>query len=115
MSQPSKRQLARTVAKETGLTQVQALAVTEALLEAMSKAIVEHERLELRNFGIFEVAQQGKRKLKHPVTGEPVLVPAQKVVRFRASKALKQSLNSSDWDKLLEMTNEFEQELLKPL
>lgn len=89
----TKRHLARAVAEQTDLTQVKALAATNAVLDAMAKALIEDQRLELRDFGVFEVAQHSKRKLKHPATGEPIQVPAQKIVHFRAGKALKQSLN----------------------
>lgn len=89
----TRRDLAREVAAQTGMSFAQAKMATDAVLEAMANAIIEAERLELRNFGVFEVAQQGKRKLKHPVTGKPIKVPPQKVVHFRAGKILKSQLN----------------------
>jgi len=91
---PTKRQLANQVAKVTGLSQDQALAAADAFLDAMSTDVVEHGRLELRNFGVFEVGTQGKRKLKQPGTGKTIKVPAHKVVRFRAGKAFKDKLGS---------------------
>lgn len=89
----TRRDIARDVAAQTGMSFAQARSATDAVLEAIANAIVEAERLELRNFGIFEVANQGQRKLKHPVTGKPVKVPPQKIIRFRAGKSLKNRLN----------------------
>ena len=90
----TRRDIARDVAAQTGMSFAQARSATDAVLDAMANAIVEAERLELRNFGVFEVAHQDKRKLKHPVTGKPVKVPPQKIVRFRAGKALKDTLKT---------------------
>lgn len=88
-----KASLSKALAQETGLTQDQALQATNTLLKLMSQTLIQNERLELRNFGIFEIKHQKPRKLKHPKTGQPITVPSQKIVRFKAAKNLKKSLN----------------------
>ena len=43
-------------------------------------------RIELRNFGVFEVKRRAARKARNPRTNEEVLVPARNVVVFQAGK-----------------------------
>jgi integration host factor subunit beta len=81
----TKRDIVRRVAERAAMTQAQTQDVVQLTLEAISEAIVEEERLELRNFGVFEVKDRAPRKARDPRTGETMDVPARRVVTFRAS------------------------------
>lgn len=81
----TKREIVRRVAERAAMTQAQTQDVVQLTLEAISEAIVEEERLELRNFGVFEVKDRAPRKARDPRTGETMDVPARRVVTFRAS------------------------------
>ena len=81
----TKREIVRRVAERAALTQAQTQDIVQLTLEAISEAIVEEERLELRNFGVFEVKDRAPRKARDPRTGETMDVPARRVVTFRAS------------------------------
>ena len=68
-------------------------AVVSAVLEAISKALVRGERIELRGFGAFSVRQQDAREARNPRTGEAVQVTAKKVVHFKPGRQLHKLLN----------------------
>lgn len=83
----TKRDMAREIAEKTALTQAQASEVIQLALEAIVDAVAEDERLELRNFGVFEVKTRAPRKARDPRTGETMDVPARRVVAFRPGRA----------------------------
>ncbi len=84
----TKREIVKTVAEKTALTQVQAGEVIQLALEAIAEAIVREGRIELRNFGVFEVKRRAARKARDPRSGETMDVPPRNVVVFRAGRAL---------------------------
>ena len=52
--------------------------------------LVEDKRIELRNFGVFEVKQRAARKARNPRTGEKVFVPEKFVVTFKPGKEMEE-------------------------
>jgi len=88
----TKREIVRRVAERAALTQAQTQDIVQLTLEAISEAIVEEERLELRNFGVFEVKDRAPRKARDPRTGQTMDVPARRVVTFRASPVVLEQL-----------------------
>ena len=58
------------------------------LLEIMSAALAQGRRIEVRDFGVFHLAERKGRRAHNPRTGVWVLVPAKRVVRFRPGKRL---------------------------
>src|SRR5262249_13583803 len=65
-------------------------AVVQELLEAVTAALVEGNRLEIRNFGVFEVKERESRIGRNPRTGQEVPIPKKRVTSFRPGKALKE-------------------------
>jgi nucleoid DNA-binding protein len=53
-------------------------------------------RIELRNFGVFEVKRRRARKARNPRTGEKVNVPARMVVAFKPGREMQERVNQSD-------------------
>jgi len=88
----TKREIVKSVAEKTALTQVQTHEVVQLTLEAIVEAILTEGRMELRNFGVFEVRHRKARKARDPRTGETMDVPARNVVAFRASQALEEQV-----------------------
>src|SRR3990167_8652809 len=70
--------------------------VIQAFLEEIMEILSKKDRIELRNFGIFEVVHQSERTLKHPITGKPINIPPQRVIRFKAGKQFKEMLNKKE-------------------
>jgi len=86
----TRRKIAQSIAQDLGLTQLQAKHVVRKVFDAILDTLVEEERVELRNFGIFQVKRRGPRKARNPRTGEKVFVPEKCVVTFKPGQVMQQ-------------------------
>jgi nucleoid DNA-binding protein len=84
----TKREIVQTIAKELGLTQHQAQQIVQQTLDAIVNTLVEEGRVEIRNFGVFEVRWRKPRGARNPRTGEKVMVPAKCTVTFKPGLAM---------------------------
>ena len=75
--------------QSSGLTKVQVGHVVDAIIEAMTTALAQGNKVEIRGFGNFTVRQREARKARNPRTGELVEVPAKRVPHFKPGKELK--------------------------
>jgi nucleoid DNA-binding protein len=82
--------MAKGIAEATGLTQGQALEVVQRVLDGITEALLIEGRLELRNFGVFEVRRRKPRQARNPRTGGNVSVPAKRVVTFKPGKEMEE-------------------------
>jgi integration host factor subunit beta len=80
----TKKDMARSIAEATGIPERQALAIIQGLLDEIIETLVQERRIELRNFGIFEVRVRKPRQARNPKTGEKVVVAERWGVRFQA-------------------------------
>jgi nucleoid DNA-binding protein len=92
---PTKKDIVRRIADKHQLTQVDTHNVVQSTLDAIADVLADEGRLELRDFGIFQVKQRASRKARNPKTGDPVIVPPRKVVTFKPGKALEERVRSS--------------------
>ena len=74
-------------------TKIDAEKKAMAFLATIEEALVNGEGVAFTGWGKFEVSERGARVCKNPKTGEPVNVPAKKVVKFKAGKLLDESVN----------------------
>ena len=88
----TKRELVIRVANKIGQTQSEIGKVVEATFEALSQALAEGKRWELRDFGVFEVKTRASRIGRNPRTGDQVPVPQRRVVTFRPGKKMKEAV-----------------------
>ena len=58
--------------------------------DAIVEALVAEHRIELRNFGVFEVKRRAPRKARNPRTGDKVFVPEKYVVTFKPGKEMEE-------------------------
>lgn len=86
----TKKDIVKRIAEYTALTQVQTKEVVQKSFDAIIDAIVEEGRIELRNFGVFEVKVRRPRKARNPRTGQPVEVPAKTVVVFKPGRIMEE-------------------------
>ena len=86
----TRRDLARRVGKDMGLSQALVREIMDGLLKGIRDSLIKGERVELRNFGVFTTRAMGQRTIKNPGTGEKIRIPAMTVVRFKPGKELKQ-------------------------
>ena len=80
--------MARAIGDGMGLTRSQAGEIIRRVLDGITEALVSEGRIELRNFGVFEVKGRRPRRARNPRTGEGVGVPARRVVTFKAGREM---------------------------
>ena len=76
------------ISEEIGLTQLKTKEIVQKTFDAIVRALVEERRIELRNFGVFEVKRRAPRKARNPRTGDDVFVPEKYVVTFKPGKEM---------------------------
>ncbi len=74
------------------LTQLATKEIVQWTFEAIIETLVTDGRIELRNFGVFEVKQRKPRKARNPRTGERVDVEAKNVVTFQPGKKMEEEV-----------------------
>lgn len=84
----TKRQLCERVAEKTGCTQVLAKEIVQNFLDEIINEISKGNRMEFRNFGVFDTRVQAPRKARNPRTDEVVHVPEKAVVSFKVGKEM---------------------------
>ena len=82
----TKKEIVRTISEEIGLTQLKTKEIVQKTFDAIVDTLVEDGRIELRNFGVFEVKRRAPRKARNPRTGDKVFVPEKFVVTFKPGK-----------------------------
>ncbi len=86
----TKKEIVRTISEEIGLTQLQTKEIVQKTFDAIVEALVVERRIELRNFGVFEVKRRAPRKARNPRTGDKVFVPEKFVVTFKPGKEMEE-------------------------
>jgi integration host factor subunit beta len=86
----TKKEIVKTISEEIGLTQLKTKEIVQKTFDAIVETLVEDKRIELRNFGVFEVKQRAARKARNPRTGEKVFVPEKYVVTFKPGKEMEE-------------------------
>ncbi len=86
----TKKEIVRTISEQIGLTQLQTKEIVQKTFDAIVDTLVRQRRIELRNFGVFEVKRRAPRKARNPRTGARVEVPAKFVVTFKPGKEMEQ-------------------------
>lgn len=89
----NKEELIEKVAISSGFTKKNAEKAVNSVLDSISEALSQNEKVELLGFGNFIVRDREARKGRSSITGEEVELPAGKVPVFTAGKALKEALN----------------------
>lgn len=89
----SKKDLIDAVAEATELTKDKAGAVVDAVIAHIEKVMKDGQEVRLPGFGTFKVSKRAERKARNPQTGAEMTLPAARVPKFTAAKALKEALN----------------------
>jgi nucleoid DNA-binding protein len=92
----TKKDIVRTISEEVGLTQQQTKEIVQKTFDAIIESLVRERRIELRNFGVFEVKPRAARKARNPRTGEQVEVPRKHVVTFKPGKYMEAKVRDLD-------------------
>ena len=88
----TKKEIVKTISDEIGLTQLKTKEIVQKTFDAIVETLVEDRRIELRNFGVFEVKKRAARKARNPRTGDRVDVPEKFVVTFKPGKEMEEKV-----------------------
>jgi DNA-binding protein HU-beta/integration host factor subunit alpha len=98
----TKRDLVIRISEETGLVQQQVQDILQKTLDAVSATLAKGEKVELRNFGIFEIRVRKARTGRNPNhPGTDVPIPERAVVRFKAGKEMREAVSKLDPGKVV--------------
>ena len=89
----TKADLVNSIAEKAGLSKADAEKALKAFTYAVTDAMKAGEKVSLVGFGTFSVGQRAARTGQNPQTGAKINIPAAKVPKFKAGKALKDSIN----------------------
>ncbi len=89
----TKKEIVKTISEEIGLTQLKTKEIVQKTFDAIIDTLATDERVELRNFGVFEVKKRAARKARNPRTGEKVFVPEKFVVTFKPGKEMEERVH----------------------
>jgi len=84
----TKKEIAKVIADRVGVTQTEARQIVQSVLDDIVDTLVREGRIELRNFGVFEVRSRKAHWARNPRTGERVAVPARAVVSFKPGREM---------------------------
>ncbi|KLU01947.1 Integration host factor alpha/beta [Rhodopirellula islandica] len=96
----TKKEIVRVISEELGLTQQETKEVVQRTFDSIVETLVREGRIELRNFGVFEVKPRAARKARNPKTGQQVDVPEKYVVTFKPGKVMEQRVRQLSSDNL---------------
>lgn len=88
----NKQSIVEAVHAVLGGTKVQAEQAVETMINSLVDGLKKGEEVSIAGLGIFSVKQRAARDARNPRTGETIKVPAMKVPKFRAAKALKDAV-----------------------
>lgn len=90
-----RKHLVDAVHQEIGLSWEESAQLVEAVIEEIAGALVEGVPVKISSFGSFTVRKKAPRVGRNPKTGELAMIPARRVVTFRASGVLKERVNDA--------------------
>lgn len=92
MATITKKELIDRIADNSGNRRVQVKRVVQQFLDEIVNELGKGNRLEFRDFGVFETKIRKARKAQNPKTLEPVAVPEKRTVKFKVGRLMKQRL-----------------------
>lgn len=92
----TKKELVHRIAEKTGVTKVVAKDVIQSFLNAIIDELAEGNRLEFREFGVFESRERAARLAQNPRTLEKVPVPAKRIVKFKVGRLMRKKVSGED-------------------
>ena len=90
----TKKEIVKDISEQLGLTQLKTKEIVQKTFDAIVDTLLREKRIELRNFGVFEVKRRKARKARNPRTGERVDVEPKNVVTFKPGKEMEERVRN---------------------
>ena len=94
MATITKKELVNRIAERTGQTKVITKDIIQLFLDEIIRELANGNRLEFREFGVFEVKDRKARRAQNPRTLEKVHVPEKKVVKFKVGRIMRERVSA---------------------
>ena len=94
MATITKKELIDSIAEKTGITQSRIKPIVQRFLDEITAELAKGNRLEFRDFGIFEAKEQAARAAHNPKTLERIEVPAKRKVKFKVGRIMREGMNA---------------------
>ncbi len=98
MATITKQDLVYRISERIGQKKVVTKQIIQSFIDEIVRELERGNRLEFREFGVFELKERAARKARNPQTGDSVYVPAKKVVHFKPGRKMKEVVGGSDSD-----------------
>jgi nucleoid DNA-binding protein len=95
MSTITKKELIDRIAKSTQAKRVTVKGIIQAFLAELTAELVKGNRIEFRDFGVFETRNRASRVAQNPKTLQRVDVPAKRTVKFKVGRMMRDRLVSA--------------------
>ena len=95
MATLTKKELIDRIAERTTAKRVAVKSIVQAFLDEITDELCEDNRLEFRDFGVFETRTRAARVAQNPKTLERVEVPAKRTVKFKMGRLMRERLSSN--------------------
>lgn len=92
----TKKEVIDRIAENTNIRRAVVKPVIQSFLDEIIDELAKNNRLEFRDFGVFETKMRAARRAQNPKTMEQVKVPAKRSVKFKMGRLLKQKMNAED-------------------
>lgn len=94
MATITKKELVDAIADAHNENRATVKVIVQAFLDSVIAELGKGNRLEFRDFGVFEVRARRARKAHNPKTAEPVSVPPRKTVKFKVGRLMKEAMGN---------------------
>ncbi|MBV8299469.1 MAG: HU family DNA-binding protein [Candidatus Eremiobacteraeota bacterium] len=91
----TKNELARELADDFELPRRQVAELLDGILDRITQVLKSGDKVQLTPFGQFKIRDRAARVARNPQTGEPVNVPAKRVLKFTAGRSLKEAVGTA--------------------
>ena len=88
----TKEQMIERMAAEAGITKAQATRAMKSMITNITKSLKKGSKVTFVGFGTFDISKRKARMGRNPRTGAEIRIPAAKVPKFKAGKALKDAV-----------------------
>jgi DNA-binding protein HU-beta len=89
----NKATLIEKLSRDLGITKAAAASAVESMIDGITHALKNNQRVTLSGFGTWQVSERRPRHGRNPRTGEPIRIDGKKAVRFKSGKLLESTLN----------------------
>ena len=108
MATVTKKKLIQGISQKKGMHPNDVRGIVQAFLDSMTESLSQGDRLEFRDFGVFEVVERKQKIGRNPKNASvPIVIPARSAVKFTPGKKMKQVIEEAKPSKEEEVEKQY--------